>query len=170
MPHMAVPPVSSSSAAGRRVSRWDSRYPSEEFAGLPVRSSREVSLNERDQALGDLVGLVLSRRLDHHPHQRLGAAWPQEDAATARQRGGLLRGRLVNGGSCLKLAAVAHAHVDEPLWQLFHGVAVSEIRAGKGLEGEQRGGDAVPAGDEVPVDDVARLLAAERPVAVAQSL
>ena len=70
----------------------------------------------------------------------------------------------------LERAAVAHAHVDERLRQLLHRVAVGQVGAAERLEREQRGGDAVAGGHEVAVDDVAGLLAAERPVALAQRL
>ena len=49
-------------------------------------------------------------------------------------------------------------------------VAVGEVGAAERLEREQRRGDAVAGGHEAHVDDVAGLLAAERPAALAQRL
>ena len=66
--------------------------------------------------------------------------------------------------------AVGEADVDEPLRQLLHRVAVGEVAALERLERQQRGGDAVAGGHEAHVDDVAGLLAAERPAALAQRL
>ena len=70
----------------------------------------------------------------------------------------------------LEGAAVAHAHVDERLRELLHRVPVGQVAAAERFERQQRGRDAVARGHEVAVDDVARLLAAERPVALAQRL
>ena len=66
--------------------------------------------------------------------------------------------------------AVGHADVDEPLRQLLHRVALGEVGARERLERQQRRRDAVAGGHEAHVDDVARLLAAERPAALAQRL
>ena len=68
----------------------------------------------------------------------------------------------------LQRPAVPHAHVHEPLRELLHRVAVGQVGALERLEREQGGGGAVAGGHEARVDDVPRLLAAERPAAAQQ--
>jgi hypothetical protein len=70
----------------------------------------------------------------------------------------------------LRLVAVAHADVDEPLRELLHRRPIGQVAVAERLEREQRGGDAVAGRDEAHLDDVARLLAPERPAALAQRL
>ena len=76
----------------------------------------------------------------------------------------------VDVAGAVERLAVAHAHVDEPLRQLLHRVALGQVAAAERLERQQRAGDAVAGGVEAHVDDVAGLLAAERPAALAQLL
>ncbi len=56
----------------------------------------------------------------------------------------------------------------QALGQLLHRVALGQVAARERLEREQRRRDAVAGGHEAGVDDVARLLAAERPAAAEQ--
>ena len=78
--------------------------------------------------------------------------------------------RRVDVLGALQRAAVAHAHVDEPLRQLGHRVALAQIAAGERLHRQQCAGDAVAGAVEAHLDDVPGLLAAEHPVARAQLL
>src|SRR6202035_1083937 len=128
----------------------------------------ELALDEGDQAPADLPGLLLGGRLDHHPDQRLSAARAHEHAPPTRQRllGGPNRGLdVLRMGESVTLA---HAHVHEPLGELRHRVALAQVPAAEGLEGQQSAGDAIPGAVEAHLDDVPRLLTAEGPAAGAQ--
>src|SRR5262245_2223618 len=48
--------------------------------------SAELRLDDRDQAGADAVRLVLRRRLDHHPDERLRAARSQQHPPAALER------------------------------------------------------------------------------------
>ena len=61
--------------------------------------------------------------------------------------------------------AVGDLDVDQALGQLLHRRGVGERRAAQLAHGQERGGDPVAGGDDVGGDDVARLLAAELPLA-----
>ncbi len=137
---------------------------------IPAGRQPELALDQRDQAAAHLLGLLVGGRLDHHAHERLGAARAHEHPPAT--------GELVLGGAhgrvhllrVLERAAIAHAHVDQPLRQLGHGVALAEVAPAERLQRQQRAGDAVAGAVEAHVDDVTRLLAAERPSARAQLL
>ena len=64
--------------------------------------------------------------------------------------------------------AVGDLDVDQRLRQLLHRHRLGEVAPGELAHRHQRRGDAVAGGDEAGVDDVAGLLAAERPAALAQ--
>ncbi len=112
------------------------------------------------------VGLLLARRLDHHPDQRLGARRAHEHAAAAAERIVAPRSIASLTAGCVHRArqrrAVRGADVDEPLGELLHRVAVVEVAAAERLERQQRARDPVARRPEAEVDDVAGLLAAER--------
>src|SRR3954451_15075466 len=136
-----------------------------------VRSAgRGDPLDDRDEALAHCVRLLGGRRLDHDAHERLGATRAYEDASTAGEGIALpgARGDDVRMGH--RGVAVGDAHVDQALRELAHRVAAHEVGAVEGLERQQRARDAVAGGREAELDDVARLLAAEHPAAVAQLL
>ncbi len=73
--------------------------------------------------------LVVGRRLDHHPHERLGAARSHEHAAAPVQRFVLALTASLTPVRLLERPAVAHAHVDEALGQLLHRVALGQVAA-----------------------------------------
>ncbi len=75
------------------------------------------------------------------------------------------RGRLHRGGQRL---TVGGTDVDQALRQLLHRPAVAQVAALQRLQREQRAGDAVAGGPEAQIDDVAGLLAAQRPAAAAE--
>ena len=80
--------------------------------------------DDGDQPVARRLGLLLGRRLDHHAHERLGAAGahaararaPRAPSPRARPPRPARRWRH-------RRVAVGHAHVDEPLRQLLHRVA-----------------------------------------------
>src|SRR2546423_1730648 len=94
----------------------------------------------------DGVCLVLARRLDHDPDQRLGAGGAnQHSPATLEARVLLLdcgpdRGMLHRP---TERRSVLGSHVDESLRQLVHGVSLLQPAVAQRLEREQRAGDAV---------------------------
>ena len=134
------------------------------------RSTRRCASHDVDETRADRVGLVLRRRLDHHAHELLGARGADEHAAAALEGGALARDGLGQLAGRHRGVAVGDADVDEPLRQLSIACALGEVAPGERLERQQRGGDAVAGADEAHVDDVAGLLAAERPAALAQLL
>ena len=108
------------------------------------------------------------RRLDHHPHQRLGAGGAQEHAAAALEGLLLALDRLPDRLGTGDRLAVGDLDVDQRLRQFLHRLHRGEVAAAELADRRQRRGDAVAGGDDAGVDDVARLLAAERPAALAQ--
>ena len=72
------------------------------------RSEGEGFLDDGGQALRDGAGLVLGRRFDHDPDERLGTRRPQQHAAGVTQFGfgagdRRLKGRLpTRRGTCLR--------------------------------------------------------------------
>src|SRR2546421_74783 len=76
--------------------------------------------------------------------------------------------RRVRGLAARQGVPVAGALVDELLREPLHRVTLAQVGAGERLERQQRGGDAVARRHEARVDDVARLLAAQRPPAPEQ--
>jgi hypothetical protein len=117
------------------------------------------------QPAGHRLGLVDVGRLDHHPHQRLGAGRPQQHPPGAAQ----LALRLVHGAGQLgggrdpRLVDVAH--VDQHLRQpLHHGGQLTQRPAARRDPGRQQqaGERAVAGGRVVQRDHVAGLLAAQR--------
>jgi hypothetical protein len=95
---------------------------------------------------------------------------PHENPPAALQGAALALDRLGQGGAVHGRVAVGDGDVDEALGQLAHRGAVGQIGAAERLQREQGAGDAVAGGDEAHVDDVAGLLAAQCPAAVAQGL
>ena len=110
-----------------------------------------------------------SRRLDHHPHERLGARRADEHPAAALERASTparppptppRRPRAPRGRRTRTLTS---------RWGSFSIASRSaRSRAAERLEGQQRRRRAVAGRHEAGVDDVARLLAAERPAAAQQ--
>ena len=129
-----------------------------------------MRLHDVDEPRADVVRLVLRRRLDHHADELLGAAGAHEHAPAALQRGALARDGLGQLAGRHRGVAVGDAHVDEALRQLLIACALGEVAPGERLERQQRGGDAVAGAAEAEIDDVAGLLAAERPAPLAQLL
>src|SRR3954451_11739499 len=167
MPHMVVPPSGISPAVyhpsgGACVD--DSKSGTTGFRWPVVQASTESRSHEDYQALADRFCFLECWRLHHHPYERLGATRPQQDAAAALKRPRLLLDRRVDLSGLLEGSAIAYTDVDERLRQLLHRVAIREIRRAECLQRQQRGRDAVTGRDEVAVDDVPGLLAAERPL------
>ena len=133
-------------------------------AALDRRSAgRRDPLDDRDEPRADRVGLLGRRRLDHHAHERLGAARADEHASAAGERGALLRAR----GGDLGAAIAASRSATRTLTSRWGSLCIALRRARSAprerLEGQQRAGDAVARRGEAELDDVAGLLAAERP-------
>ena len=116
----------------------------------------------------DPLGLVVAGRLDHHPHERLGAARPHQHPAVAPssasaaatsashgRRGGHRRPR--------------HPHVDQHLGQAGHRLRgqLGQRAAGPldDVDQDEAGEDAVAGRGQVGEDHVAALLAAQREAA-----
>ena len=131
-------------AAGERARAWSSRRrrwsrccaragEARRAAAAPVGGTAQAADARRRRRRARshaAVGLVVGGRLDHHAHELLGAA----GAHAGRARGPPARAASRSLASASSLLAIAasrscHAHVDEPLGQLLHGVAVGEVGA-----------------------------------------
>src|SRR4051794_32656588 len=154
MPHMWA--TSWSGDADYEISRRGGRDRPRTGASLLAGCG---GLDRRHEAPADVVGLVVRGRLDHHADPPLRPAPAHETPAPALELpggggDGVARRRAVVQGR-LRL----EPDVDENLRELLHGAALGEVAVADRLEGEERGGGAVPARREPEIDDVARLLA-----------
>ena len=133
---------------------------------LRARELRQLPVRDGDEPAEDLLALGLVRRLDHHPDQRLGARGAHQDAAAALELGALALDRLPEAGRLGERLASRRLDVLEQLRQLLDRAALrSGLRSPSARIDQQRRGDAVAGRREVGPDDVAGLLAAERPAA-----
>src|SRR4051812_12992997 len=124
------------------------------------KALRQLAADDRDEAVADLVALLLVWGFDHHPHQRLRPRGPDQNAAALVELRVLLLDRLPHRLRPLDGASVLDADVLQPLGQALEGLDVLEPALPECTENEQRGGDAVTRRREVRPDDVAGLLAA----------
>ena len=138
---------------------------------IPVRVTASAVSTTCAQPVADLVGLLLAGRLDHHPDQRLGARRPDEHAAPAGQTGVLAGDRLLHAGIGQRggqSGAVRRADVDQALGSFS--IASRSARSRPPSASSVSSALAIPSpeGPKPEIDDVAGLLAAERPAPLAE--
>ena len=150
--------------------------------GLPVRGpeqrtggiSRPRGPPPRShQAVGRGLGLLVGGGLDHHPHERLGAAPSDQHSAVVAELG--LHRRDVVGQRRGDVHALrGDAHVVEHLGQAGHRrvgqVGERPLRPAHDVEELDRGQQPVARGGQVGEHDVPALLAAEGQTPVGQGL
>ena len=98
--------------------------------GLQQRDSRrrrrvpqaqgELGADDVRQPVGDALGLAGVRRLDHDPHERLGAGRPQQHAAGGAQLASAAATARFSGVARVDAGPVHALHVDEHLRQPLH--------------------------------------------------
>jgi hypothetical protein len=125
------------------------------------------------QRLGHGTSLVVGGRLDHHPHQWLGAAGPQQHPTVLAQVGfgGPHVGRhLVQQVGIPPVGAHVHQHLGQPGHGGGRQVPQRTAGALHHVEQAETGEDAVSGGGQVAEDDVTRLLPAQGEPAAVQFL
>src|SRR5271154_4169796 len=80
-----------------------------------ARPLPEFAREQLSQPTAYLLGLLVGRSLDHHPHERLGAAGAHQHAPPSLER--VVRGAHgpMDVSGPLQRAAVANTHVDQAL-------------------------------------------------------
>ena len=106
---------------------------------------RRGPLDRRDEPRADRVGLLGGRRLDHHAHERLGAARAHEHAPAALERRAPRARRASRDarGRPSRASRSATRTLTSRCGSFSIACAVGEVAAAERLEREQRGGDPV---------------------------